>query len=101
MGLPRVVVLHMLANAAVDFVVGAIPVIGDAFDLWFKVNERNLRLVRRHLEDHGASTRSDWLAVTGLIGAMLLLAAAVVWLIVRIVGAIVGLLGAAPGYAFA
>ena len=50
LGLPRVVVARMLANSAIDLAVGSIPVIGDAFDLWFKANTRNLGLMRRHLE---------------------------------------------------
>ena len=35
---------------AIDLTVGAIPVLGDAFDLWFKANTRNLAIMRRHLE---------------------------------------------------
>jgi hypothetical protein len=35
MGLPRVVVARMLLNTLLDLVIGAIPVLGDAFDLWF------------------------------------------------------------------
>ena len=35
MGFPRIVVARMLMNTAFDLVVGAIPFLGDAFDLWF------------------------------------------------------------------
>jgi hypothetical protein len=91
MGLPRIVVVRMLANSAADILVGAIPVLGDAFDLWFKVNERNLRLIRRHLEDPGASTRNDWLVVLAFVGLVVLLLLAAGWLLVALVGAIAGL----------
>ena len=91
MGLPRIVVLRMLANAGVDFVIGSIPVIGDAFDLWFKVNERNLGYVRRHLEHPDTSTRNDWLVVLGLLAAVVLVLAAVVWLVIEILSTIAGL----------
>jgi len=47
LGVPRVVLARMLANTAIDFAVGSIPVIGDAFDLWFKANQRNVNLIRR------------------------------------------------------
>ncbi len=50
LGLPRIVVARMLANTALDVMVGVIPLAGDAFDLWFKSNTRNLNLMRRHLE---------------------------------------------------
>jgi hypothetical protein len=91
MGLPRVVVVRMLVNSTVDIVVGAIPVAGDAFDLWFKVNERNLRLIRRYLEDPGASTRSEWLVLLGLVGVVAALFLAIGWLIVALLSAIAGL----------
>ena len=91
MGLPRVVVLRMLTNAAVDFVVGAIPFVGDAFDLWFKVNERNLGLIRRHLERPETSTRNDWLVVIGFLAVIALLFAAAVWLLVQVVSTIAGI----------
>ena len=60
-GLPRVVVARMLVNSVIDIAIGAIPLIGDAFDLWFKANTRNLAIVRRHLEHPDTSTRNDWL----------------------------------------
>jgi hypothetical protein len=91
MGLPRIVVLRMLTNAAVDFVIGAVPLAGDAFDLWFKVNERNLGLIRRHLERPDTSTRNDWLIVTGFVTLIVLLVAAAAWLLVEIVSTIAGL----------
>jgi hypothetical protein len=93
MGLPRIVVLRMLTNAAVDFVIGAVPLAGDAFDLWFKVNERNLGLIRRHLERPDTSTRNDWLIVIGFVALIVLLLAAAVWLLVEIVSTIAGLFG--------
>lgn len=93
MGLPRIVVVHMLVNAALDLVIGAVPLVGDAFDFWFKVNDRNLRLIRRHLEAPDASTRSDWLVVIGLVAAVVLLIVAIGWLLVALVSAVAGLFG--------
>ncbi|WP_166254536.1 DUF4112 domain-containing protein [Marinobacter salicampi] len=46
---PRVVG-KMLGNVAVDFVVGLVPVFGDAFDLVWRANDRNARLLREHIE---------------------------------------------------
>ncbi len=37
----------MLANVAVDTVIGAVPLLGDAFDVGFKSNRRNIALVRK------------------------------------------------------
>jgi hypothetical protein len=40
----------MLANVAIDGVVGLVPVIGDAFDVAFKANVRNIRMLRRWID---------------------------------------------------
>jgi hypothetical protein len=91
-GLPRIVIVRMLMNSALDLVVGSIPVIGDAFDLWFKANTRNLGLMRRHLERPGTSTRDDWLVVGGLVAVVVGIIAVLGWLIVSLIAALVGLL---------
>lgn len=90
-GLPGIVVARMLANVAIDAVVGIVPFLGDAFDFWFKASTRNLRLMRRHLETPGASTREDWLYVGAIIVAIALILAALGWLIASVIGAVVGL----------
>lgn len=43
-------VARMLMNWAVDFGLGAVPVVGDLFDIAFKSNSRNLRLLIADLE---------------------------------------------------
>jgi hypothetical protein len=50
LGAPGHLVARMLGNIAIDSVVGAVPLLGDAFDLVWKSNRRNLHLLRRHLE---------------------------------------------------
>jgi hypothetical protein len=82
MGLPRIVVARMLVNAAIDLVVGVIPFAGDAFDMWFKANTRNLGLARRWLEEPERSTRDEWLALLLIIGILVGIVAFVVWLVV-------------------
>ena len=43
----------MMANTALDTLVGAVPVVGDAFDVLFRANLKNMALLRRHLEKRG------------------------------------------------
>ena len=50
LGLSRFAIGRMLANLAVHATVGAIPVVGDLFDAFFRVNQRNMRIVRAQLE---------------------------------------------------
>src|SRR5688572_28236661 len=45
-GLPRVVILRMVANVGIDSLLGAIPFIGDIFDFAFKANVKNLKLFK-------------------------------------------------------
>ncbi len=41
----------MLINSSVDAIIGSIPVLGVVFDVWFKANDRNLRLVREYYDE--------------------------------------------------
>jgi uncharacterized protein DUF4112 len=50
LGAPWHVTARMLGNVAVDGVVGMVPIAGDAFDVLFRANMRNVRLLRRWLE---------------------------------------------------
>jgi hypothetical protein len=50
LGAPWHITARMLGNVAVQGVVGVVPVAGDAFDVLFRANMRNARLLRRWLE---------------------------------------------------
>ncbi len=43
---PRAVALRMVANVLIDVGVGSIPLVGDAFDIFFKASTRNMNLLR-------------------------------------------------------
>lgn len=49
MGLPRRVLARMLGNVAIEAAGGAVPILGDVFDMAFKANLRNLALIDAHL----------------------------------------------------
>jgi hypothetical protein len=51
LGAPWHVTARMLGNVAVDGVVGMVPLAGDAFDVLFRANMRNVRLLRRWLDE--------------------------------------------------
>lgn len=57
LGLPKWKLWRMAGNIAFDAAVGAVPVAGDVFDLAFRSNTRNLRIVKRHLDRHHPETR--------------------------------------------
>lgn len=53
LGVSRFTMGRMIANTAVDTVVGIIPFAGDAFDVAFRANRKNLALLKGHLEKQG------------------------------------------------
>ena len=42
----------MIANVAFDTAFGAVPFAGDVFDVFFKANQRNLRIIHRIMARH-------------------------------------------------
>ncbi len=50
----------MVVNLAIDVVIGAIPLLGDIFDIAWKANRRNYALMTRHLEQPHRHTWRDW-----------------------------------------
>jgi hypothetical protein len=85
-------VARMVANIAVDSVFGTIPVIGTAFDVWFKANDRNVALLERHgIDPEGTaqwSRRSLRRTVVGVVVGTIvvtaLLFALVAWVVSRL-----------------
>jgi len=53
LGVSKLTLWRMVGNTLIDTVVGAVPFVGDAFDVVFKANMKNLRLLQRHLEKQG------------------------------------------------
>ncbi len=77
-GVPKIVLARMALNVLLNTGVGAIPVIGDAFSLWFKSNAMNYALLRQHAGAREKSTRRDWLFVVGLLALLLACVALIV-----------------------
>ena len=53
----------MAGNTALDFVIGAVPLLGDVFDATFTANLRNIALMRQDL-----LSRSDTLVARAIPG---------------------------------
>jgi Domain of unknown function (DUF4112) len=50
LGAPPSLLARMLANVAFDGIVGAVPILGDAIDVAFRANRRNIGLLLDHLD---------------------------------------------------
>lgn len=59
-GAPAPLLIRMLGNVAVDSLLGAVPLVGDWFDLTFRANRKNYTLLRDYqaLRYSGATTTS-------------------------------------------
>lgn len=69
-GVPYVTLVRMAVNIGIGVLVGTIPVFGDAFDIAWKSNRRNYRLLTRHLGEPRRHMWKDW-AFLVLIGVAL------------------------------
>ncbi len=79
---PRIVAARMVLNSLLDASLGWIPVIGDLFDLFFKADTRNVRLLQEYagLDDRPPrSTWRHWLFVIGLLFCFVIVISLVIW----------------------
>ena len=91
---PKVTLLRMASNIAVDYLLGAVPLIGDLFDAAWKSNQMNVELLRRRAsvspEEARHGRTSDWLFLGVIVlGLLVLLVASVatsLWLLTQLVG---------------
>ena len=59
-GVPYVTLARMTANLGIGVLVGSVPLFGDIFDVAWKANRRNYRLLCRHLGEPRRHTWRDW-----------------------------------------
>ncbi len=57
LGMSKWQLIRMTANIGIDTAIGAIPFVGDAFDLVWRSNSKNLRIIKKHLDRHHPATR--------------------------------------------
>lgn len=93
---PKVTLLRMGANIAVDYVLGSVPFVGDLFDAFWKSNQMNVELLReRATVSPGEAARaraSDWLFLALIVLVLLALLvgslAVAFWLLGQIFGGV-------------
>ncbi|MAI38008.1 DUF4112 domain-containing protein [Alteromonas genovensis] len=47
LGMPSALVAQMVKNSAIDFGLGFIPFVGDIIDVFYKANQKNVRVMER------------------------------------------------------
>jgi hypothetical protein len=73
-GVPKITLLRMALNIAIDYLVGALPFIGDVFDFVWKANKKNLELIKQRAtvspEERRRGKFSDWIFVLFIMLAL-------------------------------
>lgn len=75
-GVQSITLVRMIANVLLETTIGAIPVAGDLFHVFWKANRRNYRLLVREKEQPGLNTGRDWIFLA-IILSMVIAAAAI------------------------
>ncbi len=77
------VVARMILNIVIDALVGAIPVLGDVFDVFYKANQRNVKLLEQHYEQ-GKHQGSAMKVVVPVVLVLLAMLVGLGWFIYKI-----------------
>lgn len=81
---PRIVLARMSLNLLINGTVGAVPIVGDLFSVWFRSHSRNAALLREAAMKQDRETHADWFYVGGIIGGtvalLLFTIAVIIWL---------------------
>ena len=86
LGVSKAVLARMALNQGIDMLIGIVPLVGDVFDIGWKANLRNAKLLEQALADPRGANRQSLLLVSGLVLALLALTAgtaALTWWMLR------------------
>ncbi len=83
---PRAVALRMAANVLLDVGIGAIPFVGDAFDIFFKANTRNMNLLRE--VEQSRAQQQSYSSASSLVYLLLIAAVFLLLLVLMFIGAV-------------
>lgn len=76
LGVPKVILVRMALNALIDAAIGALPIVGNVGDIFWRANNANLILIERYARPGVRPTRADYAfvwAVTAVFGMVLIL----------------------------
>ena len=77
LGLPRESLVRMVMNILLEVFVGTVPVLGDLFDVAWKANARNVRLLKAHLQSPQPRRQADRVFFVVLMTGLLILIGAI------------------------
>jgi hypothetical protein len=74
-GASRKVVIKMILNSTLDAIIGAIPIVGTFFDIFYRANDRNVRLLREHYFEGKHQGSGNGLLILVAVVAMIVVVA--------------------------
>lgn len=83
-GASKLLVARMMINVLLDTIVGAIPILGNLFDLFYKANHRNMILMREYYHE-GKHTGSVWPLVFAVSITVLMAIGLLTWALVELI----------------
>jgi hypothetical protein len=90
-GAPKVLVARMLLNLSVDLLAGAVPILGDVWDFFFRAHTRNLALLRARWQPGAGTVQArprDKLIIGAAVAIFVVALATPLVLLIAVVAAI-------------
>lgn len=82
-GASGLVLARMILNVLIDTAIGSIPLLGDLFDVGFKANTRNVRLMQEYYQE-GRHRGSAWRVIVPVMLVFFILFCIVAWLVYQL-----------------
>ena len=93
-GVPMVTLTRMVMNVAIETAVGAVPVLGNLFDIGWRANRRNYKLLTESLVRPEEVARKNWLfmGVVCVVLAVMMITPALLlgWMLVHVQALLTG-----------
>jgi len=70
---------RMVTNILIDAIFGMVPVLGDIFDVAFKANIRNMKLMQEHYQE-GRHKGSAWKVIIPVLIILFVIIIGIIWL---------------------
>jgi hypothetical protein len=81
------VMARMVLNVLIDAIFGSIPILGDLFDVAFKANTRNMKLMHEHYTE-GRHRGGAWKVAVPVLIVLFAVVAGIIWLVYKLLAAI-------------
>ena len=78
---------RMVLNILIDAIVGMIPLLGDIFDIAFKANIRNMKLMQQHYTE-GRHKGSAWKIILPVLIVLFVIIGGIIWLTYKLLAAL-------------